>query len=509
VIASTSSGKKFGGLARYLVVGRSGVEVDRVDWATSRNLPTEDPELAATLMQATAEQSVRVQKPVYHVSLSFDPTDQVRRQQIEQVADRLLRALELQEHQALLVAHRDREHAHVHIVVNRVHPDSGLAWERWQDRPRIEKELRSMERELGLRQVPGRLHRELGVEPPERSLRTPGEYRALARSDGPLFSDRVRELVPALRAAHFWTELEDRLRAHGLRLEPKGQGLVITDGTDHVKASRVARDLSLHRLEQKFEVPYPGLGPRQPGRDVDPAVRSIVRDVRLHAEISAHEKEYDVAVATASEASVRVQGVRMAVEDWQRQKEDVRSQARTAYVDPTAARDALLASLRAEGLARTTALLRDRPEAFGALRAVERKAALGLLTVRDTTAAQTAAHHLVQDVQRLHLSETRLREQMGIAGPSVDQQAIERTARQAQEAHERARTRVDELRQIGEGRPSLRTVERAIGDVAAALEPRELRQLRLFLTDPGALLVAKARDLAMTIALGRERGIER
>jgi hypothetical protein len=153
----------------------------------------------------------------------------------------------------------------VHIVVNRVHPDTGRAWERWQDRPRIEKELRTMERELGLRQVPGRLYREIGVEPPERSLRTPGEHRALARSEGPLFSDRVRELAPELRASQSWSELEERLHAHELRLEPKGQGLVITDGTDHVKASRVARDLSLNRLEQRFEAPYPGLGPRQPG----------------------------------------------------------------------------------------------------------------------------------------------------------------------------------------------------------------------------------------------------
>jgi hypothetical protein len=129
MIAKTSSGKSFGGLMHYLEVGRSGREHDRVDWIASRNLcGTDDPELAGYVMEATAEQSLRVQKPVYHVSLSFDLTDKVDRGRMELVADRLLDRLGLQDHQAMFVAHRDREHAHVHIVVNRVHPETGVAW---------------------------------------------------------------------------------------------------------------------------------------------------------------------------------------------------------------------------------------------------------------------------------------------------------------------------------------------------------------------------------------------
>jgi hypothetical protein len=65
VIAKTSSGKSFGGLMLYLEEGRSGRERDRVDWTASRNLfGTHDPELAGQVMEATAEQSLRVQKPV-------------------------------------------------------------------------------------------------------------------------------------------------------------------------------------------------------------------------------------------------------------------------------------------------------------------------------------------------------------------------------------------------------------------------------------------------------------
>jgi hypothetical protein len=72
MIAISSSGKSFRALATYLANGRTGEEQDRVAWSVSRNLPTAEPELAATLMRATAAQSDRVVKPVYHIALSFD-----------------------------------------------------------------------------------------------------------------------------------------------------------------------------------------------------------------------------------------------------------------------------------------------------------------------------------------------------------------------------------------------------------------------------------------------------
>lgn len=81
MIAVSSSGKSFRALANYLAAGRTGEERDRVAWSVARNLPTNDPELAATFMRATAAQSAKVEKPVYHVVLSFDPADMPDRRQ--------------------------------------------------------------------------------------------------------------------------------------------------------------------------------------------------------------------------------------------------------------------------------------------------------------------------------------------------------------------------------------------------------------------------------------------
>jgi len=125
MIGMSSSAKSFGALAHYLANGRSGNEPERVAWSASRNLPTTEPELAGKIMRATASQNVRVAQPGYHVALSFDPGDTVDRATMERVADRTIAALGLTGHQALIVCHRDRDHPHMHLLINRVHSVRG------------------------------------------------------------------------------------------------------------------------------------------------------------------------------------------------------------------------------------------------------------------------------------------------------------------------------------------------------------------------------------------------
>lgn len=142
--------KNFLTLATYLVWGESGADPRRVAWTASRNLPTDDPALAAKFMRATAAQSARVERPAYHLMVGFGVRDRVDRELMERIADGLLEGLALTERQALFVAHRDRPHRHLHIVVNRVHPDDGRAWNPWHDWPRAREVAREQERLLGL-----------------------------------------------------------------------------------------------------------------------------------------------------------------------------------------------------------------------------------------------------------------------------------------------------------------------------------------------------------------------
>ena len=411
MIATTSSGRRFGALASYLVRGRTGAETERVAWTAGRNLGTDDPELAAPLMQATARQSALVQVPVYHLTISFDHEDRVTPEQMQAVADRVLADLGLSEHQAVMVAHRDRAHAHVHVMVNRVHPETGVAWERWQDRPRIERTLRAVERELGLREVSGRLYQLDGREAPEAAPITPGERQQAERSGDPALPDRVRAHLPELRAARSWAELEERLSEHGLRLERKGQGLVVTDGEHQVKASRVARDLSLRRLEERFAAPFPGReaagAPEPPREPLSPAVAEVAAAVREADHVAAlRQDRFRVEQELSSLAALRHQfeGAHRAL-DATREGFD-RALSRV-YVDPEAARQSIREAASQLGAECTAAALREDPQRFGALRTVEQRRAFGLLVVADDSAARTAARDVAVRWDGLAAAEVR------------------------------------------------------------------------------------------------------
>lgn len=299
MIGVSSSGRSFSGLAAYLRFGRSGRELDRVDWSAGRNLPTDDIELAGKIMRETAAQNRRVRDALYHVVLSFDRRDTVTRDQMEAVVDRVLVALKLADHQALLVAHRDRAHAHVHVMVNRIHPDTHRAWDRWRDMVTIQEALRTAERELGLAVTPGRLA--VGRERAEHTHgRTEHGDAGQRSAHAPLETQpsvlgRAREQLAEWRSVASWTDLAAQLERVGLWLEMRARGAVVTDGEQFVRASRVAPDCSGPALQDRFGGPPP-----PPSEDALQKAEAIARAIRQYVSIEAAGREgYDAAARVA------------------------------------------------------------------------------------------------------------------------------------------------------------------------------------------------------------------
>src|SRR5712692_4017804 len=413
-----------------------------------------------------------------------------------------------------MVAHQDRAHPHVHIMVNRVNPKTGLAWDRWQDQPQIQRTLRELERELGLREVAGRLYQLDGQEPPERAVLTSGERRQAERSGDPAFPDRVRAHLPELRAARSWEELEATLARHGLRLRRKGQGLVITDGQQQVKASRVARDLSLRRLEQRFGVPYPEREPSARAREsLSPAVEHVSRALDEHERVAALKAERTRADQELAVARERLQRLNGAMERVRQVSQRFDAALGRVYQEPAAARARLTRTSVEIGTERAVALLAAEPERFGPLKTVERRRALGLGVARDDRPARLAAPSAA--VRARELAEAH--DALGMAarghGDHADttQQATgretERSAeaprREAERLVSRAAERLRQLQQQLKHAPSLGLLERSIGRAVDRLMPREIAQLRRVLTAPRAAIAFKAREVVKDIVLGR------
>ncbi len=222
-------------------------------WVEVRNLAGEKPDRLHVEMEATASQSPRTGKPVYHLVLSPAPEDQLDRKDWHRIADQVLGELGLEEHQAVLALHTDTGLPHLHLAINRVHPETLRAWNRWQDRPRIETALRRVEREWGLRRVPGRSTGTERQGEQERAPLSTGQAAQLRyRATEPQVVRWRRELAPHFEAARSWSDLAVRLEANGIRFQARGRGMVVTDGEVYAKASSIGREYSRGKLEARF-----------------------------------------------------------------------------------------------------------------------------------------------------------------------------------------------------------------------------------------------------------------
>jgi hypothetical protein len=283
VIANITCGKGFKGLAAYLFKGRAGAERrDRAAWAEARNLPFADARVAPIMMRATAAQSRRVRKPAYHISLSWAEDERPGRDEMRASADRLLASLGLAEHQAMIVAHDDTRLSHMHIMVNRVHPEHGKAWQRSHDYRRVERTLRGLEQDYGRQRVPGRHSGREAKRQVARSAQLGSTRELTAWTTKQAAAHRVA-LADQFREAESWDDLSARLESRGLRLQAKGQGLIVTDGQRFGKLSQMGRDIRLTGLQERFSEGWEDYAARA-GKDAQQAAEKVAGRDRRQAE---------------------------------------------------------------------------------------------------------------------------------------------------------------------------------------------------------------------------------
>jgi hypothetical protein len=240
MIGLASRGKSFGGLAGYLLIGSDRKTPERVDWVATRNLASEDPDVAPHIMKATAAQSKRVQKPVYHLIISWDETDAPEPSQMADVMDKSLERLGLSEHQALYVAHNDTGHKHLHAMINRVDEETGKAWEGKHDRHLLRDVLVEQEREYGWAQTPKRSRGKEKAETKQELAIAGREQRDPGRQMGKEAAKKMREnLRHSFETSVDWADLDERLNRRGLDLKTSGNGIRIFDGGAYAKLSEV------------------------------------------------------------------------------------------------------------------------------------------------------------------------------------------------------------------------------------------------------------------------------
>ncbi len=286
------------------------------------------------------------------------------------------------------------------------------------------------------------------------------------------FLEQVRAAAGRdFREARSWEELERRLERHGLRVEARGAGMVVTDGRRHVKASSVDREASRPKLEKHFGMSLAERGAqRREYEGVSPSVREVVGD--LHGLDRRRWLKEDLARATRDLEAARA---RVADHQWRGERAEQASRSfdralAEVYREPAKARQAYDELARAKGADHAAQELRERPEQFGHLQEVEQRRFFGLARTLDATQARERAGNAAE---------------LGWEA-SAAAAALPRPAElsRASAAVRQAEGRVQRLGRMLE-RGLDRTLSRArIGVSMQRLLPREVNDLQRWITAP-------------------------
>ncbi len=226
-------------------------------------------------MIALAEESIQSKMPVAHWVLSWKDGEQPTPEKVDFAVRYFLQLMEWNEHQAFYAVHKNTSNLHVHIVVNRVHPDTLKVHRpnRGFDIDRAHLAIVKLER------IQGWASEKNSVYEPAQF----GNYLSLSRRDCPKFYPHAADLENAtgeksaqriarergldiIKEATSWQELHEGLAAVGLRFEKKGSGALVWVGDVAVKASSVDRAFSMPKLVKRLgefeEGSYPTERPR-------------------------------------------------------------------------------------------------------------------------------------------------------------------------------------------------------------------------------------------------------
>ncbi len=259
-------GRSFAGVAAYCLHDapepddRRPRTSERVGWADTRNLATFRPERAARLMAATAKAAPdlkrlaggsqggrKLAKPVLHYSLSWARDETPDKGEMNWAVDGSLEALGLEGHEALIVAHEDTRHPHVHVIANRVDPETGRAAKLSGSKLRLSRWAEGYEREQG------RIRCERRVENNER--RRSGQEVVRDLSERPRHWVRVRRegMQPERARRARKPRREDRVDMEAWRHGEADAWETVADG----------REYSLQHLETRARKEWAELHKRQ------------------------------------------------------------------------------------------------------------------------------------------------------------------------------------------------------------------------------------------------------
>ena len=273
------SGSKAGrvaGLTNYITAPENENSLEKCVHSEADNFLTEDLQSQQIEMIALSTTAVRSKDPIDHYVLSWQEGETPTIEQAREAVQITMKHLGLEGHQVIWGLHDDTENVHIHIAVNRVHPETlkvveinkGFQNNAIQQAAAIVEKLQGWKThdkarfktdELG-HLITDNKNRPKVFEKPGKQQEPSGPAKDKEIQTGEKSAQRIgiETAAPIIATATSWADLHTKMQAAGMEYRRDGSGAKIFVGDVGVKASDVVdRKNNFGALQKRFGIYQP------------------------------------------------------------------------------------------------------------------------------------------------------------------------------------------------------------------------------------------------------------
>lgn len=236
----------FAGLVKYMTNAQNKQE--RVGKISISHCHNQVIDWAIEEVNAVQSQNQRaVGDKVYHLLISFPAGELPSSSSLQAIEERACAAIGFSGYQRISALHHDTDHYHIHIAINKIHPQRFTLHEPYRAYKKLADIAVQLEHDFCLQKT-NHMPRKTASQNRADDM----EHHAGIES---LLHWVQRHCLDALQQANNWSDVHAMLQQHGLHLAERGSGFVIQNGAGlMIKASSVARDCSRANLEERLGV---------------------------------------------------------------------------------------------------------------------------------------------------------------------------------------------------------------------------------------------------------------
>lgn len=215
----------------------------RVANSWTSNLNTDDIELATQDILAVQSLNNRSKADkTYHLIISFGVDEKPDEAILKDIEKHIAKSLGYEEHQRIVICHDDTNNFHIHMAINKIHPETFKAITPKSDYKRLSAACSYLEEKYNLKRDN---HRESS------EILAAKIFQSYNEELNSFHKYAVKELDKKADSFKSWQELHDYMGSKGLGIKQRGNGLVVFSKSNDklmLKASSISKEYSYSKL---------------------------------------------------------------------------------------------------------------------------------------------------------------------------------------------------------------------------------------------------------------------